>query len=83
MKKILIISITIFLFSSCIEPILRTNEYQVVDTLDVSKTGMGSTLGYDVIVKFNHDSTFHYGYINKDGELTSVKIKPVDLKKYK
>ena len=82
MKKLLLIITTITLLSSCVEPVLRGDEYQVIDTLEVNKNGMGLILGYDVIVKFNHDSTLHYGYIHKDGELTRVEIKPLDLKKY-
>lgn len=83
MKKLLLIITAITLLSSCVgEPLLREDEYQVVDTLNVSKNGFGQVLGYDVIIKLNHDSTFHYGYISEESGLQEVEIKPLDLKKY-
>ena len=83
MKKLLLIITAITLLSSCIdEPILKESEYQIVDTLNVSKNGFGAILGYKVIIRFNHDSILHYGYINKEYGLREVEIKPIDLKKY-
>ena len=83
MKKLLLIIIAITLLSSCAdEPILKESEYQIVDTLNVSKNGFGTILGYKVIIRFNHDSTLHYGFIIKGYGLREVEIKPIDLKKY-
>ena len=83
MKQLILIITAITCLSSCLEPVLREDEYQIIDTLYESKNGFGQVLGYDVIVKFNHDSTFHYGYVIDDSELLEVNIKPIDLKKYK
>jgi hypothetical protein len=83
MKKLLLIITTITLLSGCAdEPILKESEYQIVDTLEVSKNNWGIILGHRVIIRFNHDSTLHYGFIHEELGLIKLEIKPIDLKKY-
>ena len=65
------------------EPELYENEYEIIDTLDVSESGLGKILGYDVIIKIKRDSTYHYGYIEKDGKLKRVNVRSIDTDKFK
>jgi len=60
---------------SCSQPVLNKNEYVIVDTLNVSRNGFGKVLEYEVIVEI--DSSYHYGTINGDGELTNINIKKI------
>lgn len=62
-------------FTSCYQPVLKKDEYIIVDTLNVSYNGLGQILGYSVIIKY--EDRFHYGWINNNGELTQVNIKSI------
>ena len=73
-KLILLLSISIF---GCTSAILKPNEYKVIDTLDISKNGFGMICGYETIVKVNSDSSLHYAYIDKNGDLTSINFKRI------
>ncbi len=73
MKQLLII-LSVMLLGSCVEPVLESNQYTVVDTLRRSKNGFNHTLGYDVIIRLKSDSTLHYGYVTTEGTLTGVSI---------
>jgi len=77
----------IFLFAallaciSCTSPVLEQNEYVVIDTLHVSRNGFNTVLGYDVIVMY--DSAYHYGNLNRKGELTQMNIRKIELEQLK
>jgi hypothetical protein len=71
MKKLLVIALCAL--CSCTQPVLDRGEYVIVDTINVARNGFGAVLGYDVVIEF--DSSYHYGYINKSGELTDVNIR--------
>ena len=71
------------LLGSCVEPVLQPNEYTVVDTLNVSRNGFNTILGYDVIIRLKQDSTVHYSHISKDGTLTQVSILPLKPEQWK
>ena len=73
MKKLLVIALCAL--CSCSEPVLDKGEYVIVDTLNVSRNGFGYALEYEVIVEI--DSSYHYGTINGDGELTNINIKKI------
>lgn len=73
MKKLLVIALCAL--CSCTEPVLDKGEYVVVDTINVQRNGFGKALGYDVVIEY--DSAYHYGYINKSGELTYVKTRKI------
>jgi hypothetical protein len=77
MKRIFLLLTIIIGFTSCYQPVLKKNEYIIVDTLNISRNGFGSVLGYDVIIEFN--GNLHYGWIEPDGTLTRVNIKPINL----
>jgi hypothetical protein len=76
MKK-LIILLSLGFLTSCTKPILEKNEYQIIDTLYVSRNGFNQIIGYDVIVKF--DSSNHYGRITNDGVLTYMNPRKIEL----
>jgi hypothetical protein len=65
-----------FLLNACTYPILNKNEYKVMDTLGISRNGFGKIMGYDVIIKY--DSAYHYGCLNRKGDLTY--LNPRNLK---
>ena len=56
------------LLNACAYPVLNKNEYKVIDTLNISRNRYNYIMGYDVIVKY--DSTYHYGFLNREGNLT-------------
>lgn len=78
MKK-LVILLSVFL-TSCAEPVLKNNEYTIVDTVIVNKGYRGTITGYDVIILNHYDSMYHLGFINSKNQLTSLKIRPIKFK---
>jgi hypothetical protein len=78
MKKLLIL-LSVFL-TSCAEPILRNDEYTIIDTVNISKNGFGQILGYDVIILSHYDSSYHLGGINTDNQLCSMSVRPIKFK---
>lgn len=81
MKKILFL-ILMFLFIQCSESyiVMDKKDFVVVDTLHIAKNGFGYILSFDVLVMFKHDSTIHFGEMNKSGNLNSVNPLPIKLK---
>lgn len=79
MKKLLILA-TIFM-SSCIQPIMRPDEYRVVDTISAGKNGFGIIIGYDVIVEY--DSSYYLGWVDYNGNLNNLKFRKLDPKNWK
>ena len=80
MKKLITVLVIVFLLISCSEPRLFNNEYKIIDTLYVSKNGYGYIVGYGVIIQFNSDSTYHYGFITDNNKLIDVNIRQIKLK---
>jgi hypothetical protein len=77
-KKILfLVTIIVFIMSSCTQPVLDPVDYEVIDTTHISTNGFNQELGYDVIVKM--DSSFYYGSITKNGILWELDHKKIDL----
>ena len=72
---------TIMMLISCTSPVLKKSEFKIVDTVHVSRNGFNTTLGYDVIVKY--DSSFYYGSINTKGELTYMNVRKIKTEKLK
>ena len=77
----LIIVTTMLLLMSCVQPVLKTNEFKVVDTLSVNRNGFNSILSYSVIIKY--DSSFYYGSISPKGELTYMNVRKIKTEKLK
>jgi hypothetical protein len=83
MKKIFIIIIAIIAFSSCKHPILESKEYKIVDTLDVTYSTVFSLDPINAKVIIKYDSTFHYGVVNKYGNLIEMNPRNLKVKEYK
>ena len=82
MKKIFIIIIAIIAFSSCTHPVLEYKEYKIVDTLEAYYGLLETNIeGAAVIIKY--DSTFHYGVVDKYGNLIKMNPRNLKVKKYK
>lgn len=80
MKKLILLAIAI-IFTSCIHPVLNKNEYKVVDTLKINYSNFGRIYCYDVIVKY--DSTYHYGVIDTEGNLTEMNPRNIKTERIK
>lgn len=82
--KIKIITIMLFamLFLSCrsTPSVIDKKEYKIIDTLNVSRNGFGSILGYDIVIKLQ-DSTLHYASMNTSNNITYVNV--ISIKKLK
>ncbi len=76
MKKFLF-GIICIIFVGCVEPVLNSNEYVIIDTLENNRNGFGMILSYDVVVMVKEDSSFHYGRLTNDGILVDIDIKKV------
>lgn len=85
MKKTLTIAALVILLASCSSPssILPKSEFRVIDTLSTIKNGYNTVLGYNVIIRLEQDSSFHFGGIDISGKLRFVKITKLDLNKFK
>ena len=77
----ILMAITMLFISSCTEPVLKKNEYKIIDTLYINRNGINSIMSYDVIIKY--DSSFYYGNINKKGELLCMNIHKLKIDKLK
>jgi len=76
MKKFLL-GIICIIFVGCVEPVLNSGEYVIVDSLQNNRNGFGMILSYDVVVMVKEDSSFHYGRLTNDGILVDISIKKV------
>ncbi len=76
MKKFLF-GVVCLIFVGCVETVLNSNEYVIVDTLEDNRNGFGRILSYDVVVMVKEDSSFHYGRLTNDGILVDINIKKV------
>lgn len=76
MKKLLF-GLSLLSFVGCSEPVLKHNQYSVIDTLEVNRNGFGNILSYTVVVKVKEDSSFHYGRILEDGTLVDITFKKI------
>lgn len=83
MKKIFIIIIAIIAFSSCTRSVLENKEYKIVDTLDVEYGIIFSSDPVNAKVIIKYDSTFHYGVVDKYGNLIKMNPRNLKVKKYK
>jgi hypothetical protein len=64
-------------FTSCSEAVLEKNEYDIIDTTEVSRNGFNSVLSYDVVVRVKEDSSLHYGSITPNGMLVKINFKKI------
>ena len=80
MKTKLLILLVIIL-SSCVHPVLNSKEYKIIDTLKIRYGNFGKLEGADVIIKY--DSTYHYGILNKRGNLMEMSPRNLKVKNYK
>jgi hypothetical protein len=76
MKKFLF-GVICVIFVGCVEPVLNSGEYVVVDTLEDNRNSFGRILSHDVVVMVKEDSSFHYGRLTNDGILVDINIKKV------
>ena len=80
MKKLMLFAIAIIL-TSCVHPVLRRNEFKIVDTLKTNYSNFGKIESYDVIIRY--DSTYHYGVIKWDGELYEMNPRNIKVERIK
>ena len=78
MKKIkALLIINVLLLISCTHPVLYHNEYKIIDTLKVRYSNFNDIEGADVIIKY--DSTYHYGILDRWGNLTEINPRNIKL----
>ena len=80
MKKILIACIAVMMCMSCARPVLNSNDYTVIDTLNINYNAFNMLYGYNVIIGI--DSTYFYGTIGTDGDLNHIGRK-IDIERLK
>jgi hypothetical protein len=81
MKKIILTLTAVLLLVSCdTTPILRADEYTIVDTTAVNKNGFNAVLSYDIILLNHYDSMYHAGRLLPEGHLVDYNVKPIKLK---
>lgn len=78
----LILGIALFLLLySCVKPVLHQKEYKVIDTLELNYSNFGSLEGAKVIVKY--DSYYHYGVLDKWGNLMHMNPRNLNVDRIK
>jgi Glu-tRNA(Gln) amidotransferase subunit E-like FAD-binding protein len=81
MKKIILFTAMLILMCSCARPVLESKEYKVIDTLKIRYSNFGRIDGADVIIKY--DSTYHYGFIDRFGNLTEMSPRNLKVERIK
>lgn len=83
MKKfnIILVIVVLLMLCSCTRPVLNSKEYKVIDTLRIDYDNFNKIVGAKVIVKY--EDSYHYGVLDKWGNLTEMNPRNLQIDRFK